>query len=86
MNGDIHRINLPAQNPEQIIFERRKDGFYNVVIKLLAIDPTKDEAKEVPVIEQFVAKLPDWVNGIPFDMLEQRDNSLYTVTFCESDN
>lgn len=77
--GDIREILLPALNPEQIIFERRDDGFYNMTTKVYATDPD-DKTRTKIVYEKCVVELPKWVNGgIPICVRQQEDNILYTI-------
>ncbi len=76
--GDIREILLPAQYPEQILFERRDDGFYNMTTKVYAIDPD-DKTKTKIVYEKCVVELPKWAGGIPIHVRQQEDNILYTI-------
>lgn len=81
--GDIREILLPAQNPEQIIFERRDDGFYNMTTKVYVINPDDKTRTEI-VYEKCVVELPKWANGgIPICVRQQEDNILYTVEFSD---
>ena len=82
MNGDIHRINLPAQNPDQIIFERRDDGLYNMTVKVYAIDPN-DKSKTKIVYEKCIVELPNWIHDIPIAVKKQADGVLYRIEIPE---
>lgn len=76
--GDIREILLPAQYPEQIIFERRDDGFYNMTTKVYVIDPD-DKTKTKIAYEKCIVELPKWDGGIPILVRQQEDNILYTI-------
>lgn len=79
--GDIREIPLPAPCPEQIIFELRDDGFYNMTTKVYVIDPD-DKTKTKIAYEKCIVELPKWVNGcIPIRVQQQEDNILYTIEF-----
>ena len=79
--GDVREILLPAQYPEQIIFERRDDGFYNMTVKVYGIDPD-DKTRTKIAYEKCVVKLPEWANNcIPICVRQQEDNILYTIEF-----
>lgn len=73
--GDIREILLPTQIPEQIIFERRDDGFYNMTAKVYTIDPD-DKTRTKIAYEKCVVELPKWV---PICVRQQEDNILYTI-------
>lgn len=83
--GDIREILLPCPCPEQIIFERRNDGFYNMTTKIYTIDPD-DKTKTKIAYEKCVVKLPKWVGGIPIRVRQQEGNILYTIEFLDDVN
>ena len=80
--GDIREILLPAQYPEQIIFERRDDGFYNMTTKVYAIDPD-DKTKTKIAYEKCIVELPKWAGGIPIRVRQQENNILYTIEITD---
>lgn len=76
---------MPGQCPEQIIFERRDDGFYNMTTKIHVVDPDDNESKIKTAYEKCVVELPKWAyGGIPVDVLQQ-DNVLFTVELLEDE-
>ena len=82
-NGsDMRECLLPAQYPEQIIFERRDDGLYNMTVKVYAIDPN-DKSKTKIVYEKCIVELPNWIHGIPIAVKKQDDGVLYTIEIPE---
>lgn len=86
MSKEICKIILPAQNPEQLIFQRRKDGYYDVTAKVYMVDPTKDNSKVKMVYEQCVAKLPNWIGGIPLEVVKQDKGELYNIIVPEDES
>lgn len=84
MNKEIRKIILPAQDPEQLIFQRRKDGYYDVTAKVYAINPDNN-SKATTVYEKAIVKLPDWIYGIPFEVVKQDNGDLYSI-ICPEEN
>ena len=80
----LRKILLPAQSyPEQIIFERRDDGFYNMTTKIYAVNPD-DKSKTKIAYEKCVVELPKWYHGIPVAAVQQDNNVLYTIELPEN--
>lgn len=82
----IQKIVLPVTTcPEQIIFEKRDDGFYNMTTKIHVVDPDDDESKIKTAYAKCVVELPKWVyGGIPVEVVQQ-DNVLYTIEVSEDE-
>ena len=79
MSKEIRKIILPAQDPEELIFQRRKDGYYDVTAKVYMVDP-KDNSKVKMVYEQCIAKFPNWIyGGIPLEVVKQDKGELYNI-------
>ena len=78
----LQEMLLPAQCPEQIIFERRDDGFYDMTTKIYAVNPD-DKSKTKIVYEKCVVELPKWYYGIPVVAVQQDNNILCTIEFPE---
>lgn len=82
MEKDIYKLHIPAGNPEQLIFNRREDGYYDVTIKSYAIDST---GNSILLDSKCVAMLPDWIAGcIPLEVIKQENGELFTVEFPEN--
>lgn len=80
----LREIILPAQYPEQIIFERRDDGFYDMTTKVYAVDPD-DKSKTKIAYQKCVVTLPKWYYGIPVTAVQQDNNILWTIEFPEKE-
>lgn len=79
----IRKCFLPATRcPEQIIFERRDDGLYDMDVKFYATD-SNDKSRTIIVHEKCVVELPNWINGIPVAVKIQDDGVLYRIEIPE---
>ena len=78
---DFYKLYIPAGHPEQLIFNRRKDGYYDVTIKSYANDYAGNPKL---VASKCVADLPDWIAGcIPLEIVKQGNEELFTVERLE---
>lgn len=81
MEKEIYKLYIPAGNPEQLIFNRREDGYYDVTIKSYAVDST---GNSILLDAKCVAMLPDWIAGcMPLDVVKQRSEELFTIELPE---
>ena len=78
----IRECLLPAQYPEQIIFERRDDGLYDMTVKVYMIN-SDDKSKAKIAYEKCIVELPNWIHGIPIAVKRQDDGVLYRIEIPE---
>ena len=52
-------MKIYSGSPEQVILERRDDGFYNMTMKVYSINPD-DKTKTKIVYEKYVVELPTY--------------------------
>ena len=80
---EFYNVTLPAkEDPEQIIFNRREDGYYNMTIKSTAFM----DGNLVEIYEECVVKLPQWAwGGIPLTVMKQEDGALFSFVLPEEE-
>lgn len=80
---ELYNVTLPAkEDPEQIIFNRREDGYYNMTIKSTAFM----NGNLTEIYEECVVKLPQWAwAGIPLTVMKQEDGALFSFVLPEEE-
>lgn len=79
MYNKLQNAPFPINHPEQIIFEKRDDGFYNTTAKIYVVDPD-DKSKTKIACIKCVCEITNSVVEI-----RQNNNVIFTVEFLEDE-